>query len=111
MRLRLLGAVCLVATALLSACGGGTEGVTGAVETATPTAIASPPAAPTNTAVVVGDPNASLLINGAGATFPVPIYTKWFAEYANIDKNVRFNYQPIGSGAGIQQIQNGTVDF
>jgi phosphate transport system substrate-binding protein len=60
---------------------------------------------------VVGDPNASLLINGAGATFPVPIYTKWFAEYPNIDKNVRFNYQPIGSGAGIQQIQNGTVDF
>jgi phosphate transport system substrate-binding protein len=59
----------------------------------------------------VGNPNANLLINGAGATFPVPIYTKWFAEYANVDTNVRFNYQPIGSGAGIQQIQNGTVDF
>jgi phosphate transport system substrate-binding protein len=59
----------------------------------------------------VGNPNASLLINGAGATFPVPIYTKWFAAYANVDKNVRFNYQPIGSGAGIQQVQNGTVDF
>jgi phosphate transport system substrate-binding protein len=68
--------------------------------------------APTNTAVVVGDPGASLLINGAGATFPVPIYTKWFQFYSqSVDTNVRFNYQPIGSGAGIQQIINQTVDF
>jgi phosphate transport system substrate-binding protein len=59
----------------------------------------------------VGNANAHLLINGAGATFPVPIYTKWFAEYSNVETDVRFNYQPIGSGAGIQQVQNGTVDF
>lgn len=105
MRFRMIGAVGLAATVLLSACGGGT-----ATPTTAPTALQAA-AAPTNTAISVGNPNASLLINGAGATFPVPIYTKWFAEYSNVDKNVRFNYQPIGSGAGIQQIQNETVDF
>ena len=78
---------------------------------ATASGTATPAPAPTNTAIVVGNPGASLLINGAGATFPVPIYTKWFASYVNIDPTVRFNYQPIGSGAGIQQIQNQTVDF
>src|SRR5207244_9779343 len=79
--------------------------------TATTGGTPAAPPAPTNTPVVVGNPNAKLLINGAGATFPVPIYTKWFATYVTVDLTVRFNYQPIGSGAGIQQIQNQTVDF
>lgn len=52
-----------------------------------------------------------LLINGAGATFPYPIYSKWFAEYANVDQTVNFNYQSIGSGGGIRQILERTVDF
>jgi len=43
---------------------------------------------------------AQLLINGAGATFPYPIYSKWFDEYAKVDPSVRFNYQSIGSGGG-----------
>ena len=77
----------------------------------TPTSGAQGGASPTNTPVQVGNPGARLLINGAGATFPAPIYTKWFAEYTKIDPNVRFNYQPIGSGAGIQQITARTVDF
>ncbi len=53
----------------------------------------------------------SLLINGAGATFPAPLYTKWFAEYHRLHPEFSFNYQAIGSGGGIQQITAGTVDF
>src|SRR5947209_17980492 len=52
-----------------------------------------------------------MLINGAGATFPYPIYSKWFDEYARIDPSVRFNYQSIGSGGGQKQIMAQTVDF
>src|SRR5947207_11237070 len=55
--------------------------------------------------------SAQMLINGAGATFPYPIYSKWFDEYAKIDPSVRFNYQSIGSGGGQQQIIAQTVDF
>lgn len=54
---------------------------------------------------------AQTLINGAGATFPYPLYSKWFAEYNKLQPDLRFNYQSIGSGGGIQQITNGTVDF
>ena len=52
-----------------------------------------------------------LLINGAGATFPYPIYSKWFSEYTKVDPLVTFNYQSIGSGGGVKQIIAGTVDF
>jgi phosphate transport system substrate-binding protein len=55
--------------------------------------------------------SAQLLINGAGATFPYPIYSKWFNEYAKVDPSVQFNYQSIGSGGGQQQILAETVDF
>lgn len=58
-----------------------------------------------------GPASASSLINGAGATFPYPIYSKWFSEYAKVDPSVRFNYQSIGSGGGIKQITAQTVDF
>jgi phosphate transport system substrate-binding protein len=54
---------------------------------------------------------AQMLINGAGATFPYPIYSKWFDEYAKVDTSVRFNYQSIGSGGGQKQIMAETVDF
>ena len=50
-------------------------------------------------------------INAAGATFPEPIYQKWFSEYAQAHPNVKINYQPIGSGGGIRQVSDGTVDF
>jgi phosphate transport system substrate-binding protein len=55
--------------------------------------------------------SAQMLINGAGATIPQPIYTKWFDEYSKIDPSVRFNYQGIGSGGGQKQIVAETVDF
>jgi phosphate transport system substrate-binding protein len=50
-------------------------------------------------------------INGAGATFPNPLYSKWFAEYNRIHPDVRINYQSLGSGAGIRQLTSGTVFF
>jgi phosphate transport system substrate-binding protein len=60
-------------------------------------------------AIVLAD-NA-LLINGAGATFPYPIYSKWFDVYHTNNPNFQFNYQSVGSGAGIKQVTEGTVDF
>ena len=54
---------------------------------------------------------AQTLINGAGATFPYPIYSKWFDEFHTMHPNLQINYQSIGSGGGIRQLQAGTVDF
>src|SRR5260370_16827932 len=53
----------------------------------------------------------ALLVNGAGATFPNPIYSKWFDEYHKQNGNIEINYQSVGSGAGIKQVTDGTVDF
>ncbi len=50
-------------------------------------------------------------INGAGATFPYPIYSRWFSEYNKVHPEVKINYQSIGSGGGIRQVSEGTVDF
>src|SRR5438128_4198792 len=50
-------------------------------------------------------------INGAGATFPYPIYSKWFSEYNKLNPNVEINYQSIGSGGGIRQVTAQTVFF
>jgi phosphate transport system substrate-binding protein len=52
-----------------------------------------------------------LLLNAAGATFPYPIYSKWFDVYHTAHPNIQINYQSIGSGGGIRQLQAGTVDF
>jgi phosphate transport system substrate-binding protein len=54
---------------------------------------------------------AQTTLSGAGATFPYPIYSKWFSEYHNQHPEVQVNYQSIGSGGGIRQVQAGTVDF
>src|SRR5262245_7705111 len=77
---------------LATACGGNTEPVTG------------------NNSSGSG-PSQTLQINGAGATFPYPIYSKWFSEYNTLHPNIRINYQSIGSGGGIQQVINQTVFF
>jgi phosphate transport system substrate-binding protein len=55
--------------------------------------------------------DSALLINGAGATFPYPIYSKWFDEYHKSKGEIQINYQSVGSGAGIRQVTEGTVDF
>src|SRR5512132_684067 len=52
----------------------------------------------------------SVDLTGAGATFPYPIYSKWFSDYAK-ETGVKINYQSIGSGGGIRQLSEGTVDF
>ena len=79
----------------LAACSSGQDRV---AQEASPGADSAPAAAPGQ-------------INGAGATFPNPIYSKWFAEYNKIHPEVRINYQSIGSGGGIRQLTNRTVFF
>src|SRR6202795_3498533 len=54
---------------------------------------------------------AVLSITGAGATFPYPIYSKWFDEYKKKNPSIEINYASIGSGGGIKQVTEGTVDF
>src|SRR5215469_13501963 len=62
-------------------------------------------------ALLVGSAAAQTTLVGAGATFPNPIYTKWFSEYHKLHPDVEINYQSIGSGGGVRQIMSGTVDF
>ena len=54
---------------------------------------------------------AQTTLNGAGATFPYPMYSKWFSEYNKLHPEIQFNYQSIGSGGGIRQVLASTVDF
>jgi phosphate transport system substrate-binding protein len=61
--------------------------------------------------VALTNAQAQTLINGAGSTFDYPAFTKWFETYSQVDPNVRFNYQSIGSGGGIKNLMNQTVDF
>lgn len=68
--------------------------------------------------VVVADPAMQpargagvVTLNGAGATFPFPLYSRWFAEFNRAHSDVRINYQSIGSGGGIEQVKKRTVDF
>ncbi|HET8947044.1 MAG TPA: phosphate ABC transporter substrate-binding protein PstS, partial [Candidatus Polarisedimenticolia bacterium] len=58
-----------------------------------------------------GAARADLTMDGAGATFPYPIYSKWFSEYNKLHPDVKINYQSIGSGGGIRQLTNQTVFF
>lgn len=53
----------------------------------------------------------AIMLNGAGATFPYPIYSKWFSDYNKMHPDIQINYQSIGSGGGIRQLLSGTVDF
>ncbi len=94
-----LGAMAMAALLLAGACtsGGGATGTPAAPSGAGPT-----PTAP---------PAGSIQISGAGATFPFPLYSRWFYEYAFVDPAAKFNYQSIGSGGGIKQITERTVDF
>jgi phosphate transport system substrate-binding protein len=62
-------------------------------------------------ALAVAAQSGAILLNGAGATFPYPIYSKWFDVYKQEHPNIQINYQSIGSGGGIRQVIAGTVDF
>jgi phosphate transport system substrate-binding protein len=70
-----------------------------------------PPSEQTQQGEAGGQPAGVVQINGAGATFPYPIYSKWFSEYNKLHPNVQVNYQSIGSGGGIRQLMNQTVFF
>ena len=56
-------------------------------------------------------PNAAVSLHGAGASFPNPLYQKWVSEYGKVHENMRIDYQSIGSGGGIKQLKEQTVDF
>jgi phosphate transport system substrate-binding protein len=101
---RRLGAVALAATILVAACGG--SGATTA-----PTGAASTPAG-SGDAMAMPDPgSADVTLQGAGATFPAPLYQVWFEKYTELHGNIQFDYQAIGSGGGIKAITEQTVDF
>src|SRR5438477_2825117 len=68
-------------------------------------------AAAIGTVLALPAPARAVQINGAGATFPYPIYSKWFSEYNKLHPDVEINYQSIGSGGGIRQLTNQTVFF
>jgi len=88
---RVTTAALLAVASLTVACGGGAK----TSETSAPAATSS----------------GGTQINGAGATFPNPIYSKWFSDYAKAHADVQINYQPIGSGGGIRQLTEQTVFF
>jgi len=71
---------------------------------------AAPPSGRPNQPGPVGNQN-QVLLTGAGATFPYPIYSKWFDQYHRMFPQININYQSIGSGGGIRQVTEGTVDF
>ncbi len=64
-----------------------------------------------NTSATSESQSSAQNLNGAGATFPYPIYSRWFSEYAQAHPGVHINYQSIGSGGGIRQVSEQTVDF
>jgi phosphate transport system substrate-binding protein len=124
MRSKLLTIVVAVMalSALLSACAPAATPTTAAAETTAQPAAAEPTSAPavqTVEVVVTATPEAqpttlpegSVQINGAGATFPLPVYTQWTYAYQYVDPSVAINYQGIGSGGGKKAIVDGTVDF
>jgi phosphate transport system substrate-binding protein len=93
----------VIAAMVLSACG-----------TATPAATEAPTTAPAATEAPTAEPTlapGSVQINGAGATFPLPVYTAWTYAYQYVDPSVVINYQGIGSGGGKKGIIDNTIDF
>jgi phosphate transport system substrate-binding protein len=76
-----------------------------------PGPVAPPSEAELDPAAAPAEKTKAVDLQGAGATFPYPLYSKWVAEYQKVDPAVRINYQSIGSGGGIRQITERTVDF
>ena len=101
--LLLIISLALILPMILSSCTKTTTTTTTSVTKTTPTATSNSPTPLTTITQFVG-------LNGAGATFPGPLYSKWFDQYYKIT-GIQINYQAVGSGSGITQITNGTVDF
>ncbi len=92
-------AALLILSMLLSACGGRSGKAPSANAGETPSTTAGKA------------PSGAITLNGAGATFPLPVYTEWIQMYKSVQPNVTINYQGIGSGGGQKAILDGTVDF
>ncbi len=94
-----------------SSASGGAAAKVAAPATGAPVAV--PQSAGSSTSGPTTNPTLTqqLTLSGAGGTFPYPIYSKWFSEYHNLHSNIQINYQAIGSGGGIHQVQTGAVDF
>ena len=108
-----LGGIALAATLLVAACS--SSGSTTAPTAAAPSAAApSTGASPAESMAAGGAPTvptADVQLQGAGATFPAPLYTSWFETYSGANPNIKIDYQAIGSGGGIKGITDQTVDF
>lgn len=113
-----LGGLALAAALLVAACS--SSGATTAPSAAAPSAAAPSAAAPSTGAspaesMAAGGaptvPTADVQLQGAGATFPAPLYTSWFETYSGANPNIKIDYQAIGSGGGIKGITDQTVDF
>jgi phosphate transport system substrate-binding protein len=101
----------LALAVLLAACGGQPAGpAQTAGQAALPSQSQGSPGTAASSGGQLSAPDASQL-TGAGATFPYPLYSRWFYQYASVDPSAHFNYQSIGSGGGISQITAKTVDF
>src|SRR6187401_3319387 len=92
--------------ALLALLRAGCGGDTGSAPTGSPTG--SPASGASGGGSSAGG---AVTLTGAGATFPYPLYSKWFDTYHQAHPDVQVNYQSIGSGGGIQQLKNKTVAF
>lgn len=109
---RRIGALAFAAAIAIGACSGNaaTTAPTTA-PTSAPTTAPSGSTAPASAATVPMPPSANLTLQGAGATFPNPLYQVWFEKYTEAYANIKFDYQSIGSGGGIKAITEQTVDF
>jgi phosphate transport system substrate-binding protein len=123
--MRRLSSVAVAPLLLLAACGPGSQPAATTAPASAPTTAAKPTSAPAASPAAAASPSAAAApsvsingpfpgeaksLNGAGATFPAPLYQKWFDEYSKLTQ-VQVNYQPIGSGGGIKGLQDQTIDF
>ncbi len=107
---RRIGALAFAAAVVLGACSGG--GASTAPTTApTTSGSAAPSVEPSTGMNAPKPPTADLTLQGAGATFPNPLYQVWFEKYTEVYPNIKFDYQSIGSGGGIKTITEQTVEF
>jgi phosphate transport system substrate-binding protein len=119
-RLSMLFAVVIIVALFAAACAPAASSAPQVVTKEVPVEVTKMVAGTPQVVVVTATPDSnapkpmaagSVAINGAGATFPFPLYSKWFYDYAFVDPSAKFNYQSIGSGGGIKQITEKTVDF
>jgi phosphate transport system substrate-binding protein len=108
-----IGALAFAAAIAFGACtnSGGSPAPTTAASQAAPSTAAGSTAPSGSTATAPAPATANLTLQGAGATFPTPLYSKWFEDYSAKYANIKIDYQSIGSGGGIKGITEQTVDF